>query len=124
MPERPGRLSCHKLSKRFDQDISAVCGCFHIEVEDGRVASARIAFGGMAGIPKRACSMESALEGSEWSMAAIESAMDAAGKDFQPISDMRASAEYRLEAAKSMMLKCYLERERGDAPLGVLEVRP
>ncbi len=124
VPERPGRLSCHKLSKRFDQDISAVCGCFHIAVEDGSVDSARIAFGGMAGTPKRARSMESALEGSEWSMAAVESAMDAAGKDFEPISDMRASAAYRLEAAKSMMLKCYIERERGDAPLGVLEVQP
>ncbi len=54
IPRQPDRLRCYKLSKRFDQDISAVCGCFNITVDDGRVTAARIAFGGMAGIPKRA----------------------------------------------------------------------
>jgi xanthine dehydrogenase small subunit len=54
LPVQPDRLACYKLSKRFDQDISAVCGCFNITIEDGTVTAARIAFGGMAGVPKRA----------------------------------------------------------------------
>ncbi|MGE4324674.1 MAG: xanthine dehydrogenase small subunit, partial [Pseudodonghicola sp.] len=58
IPRQPDRLKCYKLSKRFDQDISAVCGCFNITVEDGIVTTARIAFGGMAGIPKRARHVE------------------------------------------------------------------
>ena len=46
-------LRCYKLSKRFDQDISAVCGCFNIVVEAEKITTARIAFGGMAAPPAR-----------------------------------------------------------------------
>jgi xanthine dehydrogenase small subunit len=53
-PRQPDRLRCYKISKRFDQDISALCGCFNIRLDGGQRADARIAFGGMAGIPKRA----------------------------------------------------------------------
>ena len=98
VPRQPDRLRCHKLSKRFDQDISAVCGAFAIRVEEGHVASARIAFGGMAPIPKRAASVEAALVGRPWSEPAVRRAMAAFSEDFAPISDMRASAEYRLAA--------------------------
>jgi hypothetical protein len=66
-PVQPDRLRVYKLSKRFDQDISAVCGAFNITVEDGTVTDARIAFGGMAGTPKRAAGVEAALTGQPWS---------------------------------------------------------
>jgi xanthine dehydrogenase small subunit len=122
LPRQPDRLRCYKLSKRFDQDISAVCGCFNIRVDDGRVHSARIAFGGMAGVPRRARAVEAALEGRPWDADTVAAALDAFAADFQPISDMRASADYRLEAARGMLMRCLLE-DLG-AAVRVLEVAP
>ena len=109
VPRQVDRLRAWKLSKRFDQDISAVCGAFSIEVADGIVASARIAFGGMAPIPKRAPAAEAVLVGEPWSEASVRRAMGALAEDFRPIGDMRASAEYRLAAAGNMLLRCWLE---------------
>jgi len=122
IPRRPDRLRCYKLSKRFDQDISAVCGCFNIEVSVGKVQSARIAFGGMAGIPKRAAHVEAALEGREWSLATIAAAQTEFARDFTPLDDMRASAAYRLAAARNMLLRCFHESQGIAAD--VLEVAP
>jgi len=117
----PG-LACYKLSKRFDQDISAVCGCFNLTVEGSEITSARIAFGGMAGVPKRARAVEAALQGRPFTRAAIEAAMPAFAGDFTPLSDMRASAGYRLETAANMLLRYFLERTGVRA--NVLEVAP
>ena len=114
VPRQPDRLRCHKLSKRFDQDISAVCGCFNLYVEDGTVRAARIAYGGMAGIPKRAAAMEAALTGQPWTEGTVRAAMARLGEDFTPMSDMRASAAYRLEAAANLLLRCWME-DRGEA---------
>ena len=122
MPRQPDRLKCYKLSKRFDQDISAVCGCFNIAIESGRVASARIAFGGMAGIPKRAMAVEAALEGRDWTLATVEAALPGFDTDFSAMSDMRASAEYRQAAAHNMLLR-YFHDTSGTAAR-VLEVSP
>ncbi|MFC7705364.1 xanthine dehydrogenase small subunit [Plastorhodobacter daqingensis] len=116
IPRQPDRLACYKLSKRFDQDISAVCGCFNVTVANGVVTAARIAFGGMAGIPKRAAATEAALIGQPWSEATISAAQTALERDFTPMSDMRASAAYRMEAAKAMLMRCFLQ------PRPVLEV--
>ena len=122
IPRRPDRLRCYKLSKRFDQDISAVCGCFSIRIEAGRVQEARIAYGGMAAIPKRARAVEAALEGMVWSEESVRAAMVEFARDFKPISDMRASAEYRLEAARNMLLRYWHEDQGAEA--SVLEVAP
>lgn len=103
------RLRCHKLSKRFDQDISAVCLGARVIVEGGRVSEARLAFGGLAGTPARARAAEAALTGRPWDEAAALAAADALGRDVAPISDMRASAEYRLEAARGLILRLWLE---------------
>ena len=73
-PEKAPALRCYKISKRFDQDISAVCGCFNVTVEGGVVTAARIAFGGMAGVPKRASLAEAALVGQPWSEATVNAA--------------------------------------------------
>lgn len=121
IPRQPDRLKCYKLSKRFDQDISAVCGCFNITVEGSLVASARIAFGGMAGTPKRASSVEAALIGQPWTDATIASAMQAFTTDYQPMSDMRASADYRLVTAQNMLRRYFLEDQ--GTQTRVLEVR-
>ncbi len=105
----PERLRCYKLSKRFDQDITAVLGCFNIAVDDGQVAAARIVFGGMAATPKRAAAVEAALVGQAWSEASIEAALPRFDADFAPISDMRASADYRLRVAKNLLRKYFHE---------------
>ncbi|MFY0635992.1 MAG: xanthine dehydrogenase small subunit [Vannielia sp.] len=122
LPRQPDTLRCYKLSKRFDQDISAVCGCLAITVEDGTVTCARIAFGGMAGTPKRAAAAEAVLTGQPWSEATVTDAMTALLADFQPLSDMRASAAYRMECAQNMLRRYWLETT--GAVTSVLEVQP
>ncbi|SEN02499.1 xanthine dehydrogenase small subunit [Loktanella fryxellensis] len=99
----------YKLSKRFDQDISAVCGAFDVTVTDGTVTRARIAFGGMAGVPKRASAVESALIGRPWTDATVSAALPAFADDFQPLSDMRASAAYRLTTAQNMLRRYHAD---------------
>ncbi|MEO1000021.1 MAG: xanthine dehydrogenase small subunit [Pseudomonadota bacterium] len=109
VPAQPDRLRCYKISKRFDQDISAVCGCFNVRLDAGRVTSARIAFGGMAAVPKRARAAEAALEGAVWDAEAMEAAAAALTEDFAPISDMRASAGYRMRVAQNLMRRVLAE---------------
>lgn len=122
IPRQPNSLKCYKLSKRHDQDISAVCGCFNIDVKGGMVRKARIAFGGMAGTPKRANNVERSLIDKEWSEEIVENALAAFELDYTPLSDMRASASYRLKTAKNMLRRTYLE-SLGIAA-NVLEVNP
>jgi xanthine dehydrogenase small subunit len=107
----------YKLSKRFDQDISAVSAGVSIGVESGKITEARIAFGGMAATPKRADACEAALAGQPWTEATMRTAAEALAQDFQPISDMRASADYRLRAAKNLLIKAFIE---STAPVRVL----
>lgn len=106
----PGTLfRAYKVSKRFDQDISSVCAAFRIDLEDGRVASARLAYGGMAPVPKRAELAEAALVGRPWKRETVEAAMAALERDFTPIDDWRASAGYRMTVARNLLRKCWLE---------------
>ena len=101
---------CYKISKRFDQDISALLGAFRFRVRRGRIAEARIAFGGMAATPKRAMQAERAVVGvrlrdpGTWPAAA-----DALAEDFSPIDDHRASGGYRMRVAKSLLVKALTE---------------
>lgn len=120
MPAEAANLRCYKLSKRFDQDISAVCGCFNLTIKDGKVSDARIAFGGMAGIPKRAKAVESALLGQAWTLANVTAALPAFAADFQPMSDMRASADYRLTTAQNLLIRYF--HDLAGTPTNVLEV--
>jgi xanthine dehydrogenase small subunit len=120
IPASAPTLRCYKLSKRFDQDISAVCGCFNVTVEAGRITTARIAFGGMAGVPKRAALAEAALVGKPWTLATAEAASAAMAGDFTPLSDMRASAEYRLRTAQNMMIRYF--HDLAGVPVDVLQV--
>lgn len=99
----------YKVSKRLDDDISAVCAAFNLRVENGLVAEARFAFGGMAAIPKRAKACETALLGKAWNQASIERACKALTEDFTPLSDFRASKEYRLLSAQNLLRKFFIE---------------
>jgi xanthine dehydrogenase small subunit len=111
----------YKLSKRFDQDISAVCGAFRFRRAGDSVCEVRIAYGGMAETPKRAAAAEAALVGKPFREAGIRAAMTALEKDFTPLSDMRGSARYRMDAAKNLLRKAWLEIS-GTAATRVLEV--
>ncbi|MDO6591089.1 xanthine dehydrogenase small subunit [Loktanella sp. D2R18] len=122
IPKSAPDLRCYKISKRFDQDISAVCGCFNITVTDAVVTDARIAFGGMAGTPHRASNVEAALIGQPWTQTTIDTAVTAFAADYTPMSDMRASATYRLEIAQNL-LRRYFADSKGQAT-NVLEVTP
>ncbi len=116
------RLKVYKLSKRFDQDISAVLGAFYIDVHDGIITKARIAFGGMAATPKRARNVEDALLGQPWQMDTIQNALPAFAKDFTPLTDMRATSTYRLKTAQNLLLR-YWHDDQGHTT-SVLEVTP
>jgi xanthine dehydrogenase small subunit len=108
-PSGDTRLGVYKVSKRFDQDISAVCAAFALRLEGGRVVSMRIAYGGMAAIPRRATTAEDALTGKSWTVDTIRAAMAEVDAAFTPLSDMRASADYRTLVARNLLLKFYLE---------------
>nr|WP_238337732.1 xanthine dehydrogenase small subunit [Pseudomonas sp. SWRI51] len=99
----------YKVSKRLDDDISAVCAAFNLSLEDGVVSGVRIAFGGMAAIPKRARACEAALRGKPWNQASVERACQALAEDFSPLSDFRASREYRLLTAQNLLRKYFIE---------------
>ncbi|MGJ5621181.1 xanthine dehydrogenase small subunit [Sulfitobacter sp. MF3-043] len=114
IPKQPDTLRCYKLSKRFDQDISAVCGCLNITRDGDTITAARLAYGGMAATPKRASAAEAAMVGQSFSQATMRTAMAAMADDFQPLSDMRASAGYRLQSAQNMLLR-YLHEATGTA---------
>ena len=104
------RFAVYKLSKRREEDISALCGAFRVFINDaGVVGMARIAFGGMAATPKRAKAVEAALVGQPWTLESVEAAMAAFATDYQPISDMRASADYRLLSAQNLLKRFFLE---------------
>ena len=122
IPRDQTALRCYKLSKRFDQDISAVCGAFNVTVSGGKVTAARIAFGGMAGTPQRASHVEAALIGQAWTSETITNALPAFTQDYTPMSDMRASAKYRQTTAQNMLQRYFYE-DTG-AQTRVLEVRP
>jgi xanthine dehydrogenase small subunit len=109
-PPKPGRhFASYKVGKRFDQDISAVCTAFAVEVADGVIVDARLVFGGMAATPARAPAAEAALARQPWSQEALEAAAVALAADFAPLTDMRASRAYRLQAAVNMLRRFYLE---------------
>jgi len=110
MPEADSRFAVYKISKRRDEDISALCGAFHISLAgDHTVSSAVIAFGGMAGTPKRAAHVEAALVGKPWNEATITAAQAEFAKDYTPLTDWRATADYRALTAKNLLTRFYLE---------------
>ncbi len=116
LPPAGAQLRCYKIAKRYDCDISAVCAAFAIELDGDTVSSLRLAFGGMAAIVKRAKAAEAALRGQPFTEANVRAAMTALARDFTPLSDMRASAGYRMKVAERLLLRLWHET-RAQAPL-------
>jgi len=110
VPPENQLFAVYKISKRFEQDISAVCGAFAMQVEDSTISNARICFGGMAETPKRATACERALEGKIWNQETINQAMQAMLTDFTPLTDMRASASYRMRVSQNLLQRFFLEQ--------------
>jgi xanthine dehydrogenase small subunit len=121
MPRSGVQFRTYKLAKRFDQDISAVCAAFAFRLEGGVVAGARIAFGGMAATPKRAARTEALLAGRPWNEAALREAMAMLAEDYAPLSDMRATGDYRMKAAQNLLRRFWFET-RAEQPLAPGEV--
>ena len=109
------QVRAYKISKRFDCDISALCAGFSIDVRDGVVHDVRLAFGGMAATVRRAAQAEAALRGQPWSEASVTAAQQALARDFTPLTDMRASAAYRLQVAQNLLQRLWLETRANDA---------
>ncbi len=104
-------VSCHKWSKRFDQDISAVCSAYQLQLQDGKVTAFRMACGGLAATVRRAKLTEAALNAQDWNEASVENACQKLAEDFAPISDMRASADGRMRAAQNMLRRFFAETQ-------------
>jgi xanthine dehydrogenase small subunit len=117
LPAKGTHFAVYKISKRRDEDITSTLGAFHLKLDkSGKVAAIRIAYGGMAAIPKRGLAVETALAGKPWSEATVEAALSAFASDFAPITDMRASAAYRALAARNLLLRFHAETS-GAVPL-------
>jgi xanthine dehydrogenase small subunit len=110
------QVRAYKISKRFDCDISALCAGLSIELDDGVVASARLVYGGMAAIVKRGALTELSIIGQPWNQETVNAAKAALAEDFKPLSDMRASAAYRLQVAQNLLQRFWLET-RAENPL-------
>ncbi len=109
LPTPAQRFRAYKISKRYDCDISALFAALAIELDGDVVRSARFAFGGMAAIVKRARGAEAAVIGQPWTEAAVEAAMHALDGDFTPLSDLRASADYRRQVARGLLKRMWLQ---------------
>jgi xanthine dehydrogenase small subunit len=120
LPGQGTRFAVYKITKRRDEDITAALGAFHLTLaENDTVSSIHIAYGGMAATPKRAVAVEDALTGKQWSAETIEAVLDAYTTDFTPITDMRASAEYRMLAARNLLRRFFAETQDSKAPIQV-----
>ncbi|MBV6656593.1 MAG: xanthine dehydrogenase small subunit [Devosiaceae bacterium] len=109
IPQNGTHNGVYKISKRRDEDISALCAAFSVTLEGGRISACRIAFGGMAGTPKRAEHTETALLGEPWTMDTINAARPKLAEDYQPLSDWRGTSAYRLLTAQNLLTRFFLE---------------
>ena len=124
LPQPGWQMRAYKISKRFDCDISALCGGLALQLaDDGTVAGVRLAFGGMAATVRHAERAEAAVLGKPWTQASVDAAKAALGEDFEPLTDMRASAEYRLQVARTLLQRFWLEtRRENPLPASALSV--
>jgi xanthine dehydrogenase small subunit len=113
-PSPAVQFRTYKVSKRYESDISAVCAAFAIKVERGTIVEARVAFGGMAATPQRASHTEAALAGKPWAETTLRAAMAALATDYTPLTDMRATAAYRMQVAQNLLERFYLETRPGN----------
>lgn len=109
LPKANQQFRTWKLSKRYDQDISAVAAAFSLELDNGIARNVKIAYGGMAATSKRAPNAEAAIEGKPWNEETMKAAHAALAKDYTPLTDMRATADYRMKTAQNLVQRFWLE---------------
>ncbi|MCO5064897.1 MAG: xanthine dehydrogenase small subunit [Rhizobiaceae bacterium] len=119
VPAPDSHFAVYKVSKRRDEDITSTLGAFLLQLKGGVVKDIRIAYGGMAATPKRASAVEAALVGKPWTDANVEAALDAYADDFQPLTDMRATADYRALAARNLLVRFHAETTGTKEPIQV-----
>jgi xanthine dehydrogenase small subunit len=120
LPKPDARFAVYKVTKRRDEDITATLGVFNLTLDkSGRVETIRIAYGGMAATPKRARAVEAALAGRPWTRATVDAALAEYEKDFRPLTDMRASADYRMLVSKNLLVRFFLETSGHAGPVQV-----
>ena len=113
-PSLAVQFRTYKVAKRYDADISAVCAAFAIKLERGTIVEARVAFGGMAATPQRARHTEAALAGKPWTETTLRAARAALATDYTPLTDLRATAAYRMQVAQNLLERFYLETRPGN----------
>ena len=121
-PTSSEQLKAYKISKRFDDDISAVCLVLNLDIADGTVQRASIGAGGVAATPVRAQQTEAALQGQPWTEATVQQAMRVLQAEFSPISDMRASGDYRRTVLGNLLQRFWLESQ-GGAPASIAQLQ-
>ena len=109
LPKTSHIFRTYKISKRYDSDISSVCAAFRLQLEQDKIIAARVAYGGMAAIPKRALNCEQALVNASWCETTARNAMQALLQDYSPLSDARASSDNRYQTAQNLLYRFYLE---------------
>ena len=117
LPTPAQQLRAYKISKRYDCDISALFAALALELDGGTVKSARFAFGGMAAVVKRARGAEAAVLGQPWTEATVQAAMAALDTDFSPLTDLRASADYRRQVARGLLKRLWLDTGAAPKPV-------
>jgi xanthine dehydrogenase small subunit len=120
VPAADEKFAVYKITKRRDEDITAALGAFFLRLaKDGTVAEIRIAYGGMAATPKRADAVEKALIGKKWTEETVVAAMAEYANDFSPLTDMRATAQYRAMASRNLLLRFFAETSGTSQPIQV-----
>lgn len=107
LPDRLTRFAAYKISKRRDEDISTLCCAYSLALDNGVVADVKLAYGGMAAVPKRASHTEKLLTGKTWNQQSIDAAKESLKAEFTPLSDWRASAEYRREVSANLLQRFF-----------------
>ncbi|MGC4062259.1 MAG: xanthine dehydrogenase small subunit [Aquabacterium sp.] len=124
-PDKGDVLRTYKVSKRRDSDISALCAGLWLRLDGDTIAEARLGWGGMAATARRASKAEAALVGQPWTEATLRQAQAALAQDFQPMTDMRATKDYRLKVAANLLERFWLEtRPAQPLPADQVQVWP
>lgn len=114
--ENDAYVQSYKVSKRFDQDISAVCGAYALRLNGRGISEVRIAYGGLAAVPKRAIHCEETLRDKGWNEETLHAGIEALDKDFSPITDMRSTADYRRTICGNLLKRFYLDTGSNPPP--------
>ncbi|MEE9332871.1 MAG: xanthine dehydrogenase small subunit [Granulosicoccaceae bacterium] len=109
VPSADSRFAVYKISKRMDDDISAVCLAISMQISADKISSMRLALGGMAATPKRSSKAEQAAIGKPWNEQTVSEIQAALSEEFSPLSDARASAEYRTLVTNNLVMRFYIE---------------